>query len=126
MSTVEGAGPNLLEVDKLSLSFGGLRALSDLDLTVAEREVVSVIGPNGAGKSTVFNVITGVYKPSAGDVRLGGRSIAGKRTHKITRLGIARTFQIPRPFRRLSLLENCEPSRMIEDFAAPPPYRRGA
>ena len=64
----------VLELDRLSLSFGGLRALSELDLRVSEREVVSVIGPNGAGKTTVFNVITGVYEPSAGDVRFSAQS----------------------------------------------------
>ncbi len=69
----------LLELDKVSLSFGGLRALSELDLHVEENEVVSVIGPNGAGKTTVFNVITGVYEPTDGDVRFAGQSIAGKR-----------------------------------------------
>ena len=63
----------VLELDRLSLSFGGLRALSELDLQVSEREVVSVIGPNGAGKTTVFNVITGVYEPSAGDVRFAAQ-----------------------------------------------------
>ena len=63
----------VLELDQLSLSFGGLRALSELDLQVREREVVSIIGPNGAGKTTVFNVITGVYEPSAGDVRFGAK-----------------------------------------------------
>ena len=67
-----GAAP-VLELDRLSLSFGGLRALSELDLQVGQREVVSVIGPNGAGKTTVFNVITGVYEPSAGDVRFGAQ-----------------------------------------------------
>ena len=67
----------LLELDKLSLSFGGLKALSELDISVDQGEVVSIIGPNGAGKSTVFNVITGVYEPSSGDVRFDGKSIAG-------------------------------------------------
>ena len=74
----EPTGQAVLELDHLSLSFGGLRALSELDLRVAAREVVSVIGPNGAGKTTVFNVITGVYRPSAGDVRFAGESIAGQ------------------------------------------------
>jgi branched-chain amino acid transport system ATP-binding protein len=101
----EDARP-LLELDKLSLSFGGLRALSELDLTVHEREIVSVIGPNGAGKTTVFNVITGVYKPTSGDVRFAGRSIAGKRLDRITRLGIARTFQTLRLFPNMSVKEN--------------------
>jgi ABC-type branched-subunit amino acid transport system ATPase component len=98
-------GP-LLELDKLSLSFGGLRALSELDLAVDDREIVSIIGPNGAGKTTVFNVITGVYKPTAGDVRFAGESIAGKRPDRITRRGIARTFQTLRLFLNMSVKEN--------------------
>jgi len=102
---VGGSGP-ILELDRLSLSFGGLRALSELDLRVAEREIVSVIGPNGAGKTTVFNVITGVYQPSAGDVRFGGQSIAGRQPHVVARLGIARTFQTLRLFLNMSVLEN--------------------
>ena len=68
----------LLELDKVSLSFGGLRALTELELNVGEREVVSVIGPNGAGKTSVFNVITGVYEPTEGDIRFAGESIVGK------------------------------------------------
>ncbi|HEX6527511.1 MAG TPA: ABC transporter ATP-binding protein [Streptosporangiaceae bacterium] len=90
----------------MSLSFGGLRALSDLDLRVGEREIVSVIGPNGAGKTTVFNVITGIYEPSGGDVRFGGQSIAGNTPHAIARLGVARTFQSLRLFLNMSVLEN--------------------
>ncbi|MGH3177819.1 MAG: ATP-binding cassette domain-containing protein, partial [Streptosporangiaceae bacterium] len=101
----------VLELDRLSLSFGGLRALSELDLQVGEREVVSVIGPNGAGKTTVFNVITGVYEPSAGDVRFAAQpgsaeSIAGRAPHAIARLGVARTFQTLRLFMNMSVLEN--------------------
>jgi branched-chain amino acid transport system ATP-binding protein len=96
----------VLSLDSLSLSFGGLRALSDLDLRVGEREIVSVIGPNGAGKTTVFNVITGVYGPSGGDVRFAGQSIAGKAPHAIARLGVARTFQTLRLFPNMSVLEN--------------------
>jgi len=95
----------VLELDRLSLSFGGLRALSELDLQVREREVVSIIGPNGAGKTTVFNVITGVYEPSAGDVRFAAASIAGRPPHVIARLGIARTFQTLRLFMNMSVLE---------------------
>ena len=78
------AGP-VLDLDRLSLSFGGLRALSELDLRVDDGEIVSLIGPNGAGKTTVFNVITGVYQPSAGDVRFAGQPIAGLAPHKIAR-----------------------------------------
>jgi branched-chain amino acid transport system ATP-binding protein len=96
----------LLSLDQLSLAFGGLRALSELDLQVHEREIVSMIGPNGAGKSTVFNVITGIYRPLAGDVQFDGRSIVGRSPHKIARLGIARTFQSLRLFLNMSVLEN--------------------
>ena len=104
-----GGGPPerpVLNLDHLSLSFGGLRALSELDLQVGEGEIVSLIGPNGAGKTTVFNVITGVYRPSSGDVRFSGRSIAGQPQHTIARLGIARTFQSLRLFLNMSVIEN--------------------
>ena len=99
------AGP-VLDLDRLSLSFGGLRALSELDLRVDDGEIVSLIGPNGAGKTTVFNVITGVYRPSSGDVRFAGRSIAGRQPHQIARIGIARTFQSLRLFLNMSVIEN--------------------
>jgi branched-chain amino acid transport system ATP-binding protein len=100
-----GAAP-VLELKSLSLSFGGLRALAELDMQVSEREIVSLIGPNGAGKTTVFNVITGVYEPSAGDVVFGGRSIAGLAPHSIARMGVARTFQSLRLFLNMSVIEN--------------------
>ena len=96
----------VLSLDQLSLSFGGLRAISDLELQVGDGEVVSLIGPNGAGKTTVFNVITGIYRPSGGDVRFAGKSIAGQAPHIIARLGIARTFQSLRLFLNMSVLEN--------------------
>jgi branched-chain amino acid transport system ATP-binding protein len=96
----------LLELDHLSLSFGGLRALTELELTVEENEVVSVIGPNGAGKTSLFNVITGVYSPTGGDVRFAGRSVAGLRPDRITRRGIARTFQSLRLFLNMTVIEN--------------------
>ena len=98
-------GP-VLSLDRLSLAFGGLLALSELDLHVNDGEVVSIIGPNGAGKSTIFNVITGVYEPTAGDVRFAGQSIAGQRQHVIARRGIARTFQSLRLFLNMSVIEN--------------------
>jgi len=98
--------PEGLRLDRLSLSFGGLRALSELDLQVGGREIVSVIGPNGAGKTTVFNVITGVYSPTEGDVLFGGESIAGQAPHVVARRGIARTFQTLRLFMNMSVLEN--------------------
>jgi branched-chain amino acid transport system ATP-binding protein len=96
----------LLELDRLSLAFGGLSALSELELAVEEEEIVSVIGPNGAGKTTVFNVITGLYEPTGGDVRVGGQSIVGRKPHQITRIGVARTFQSLRLFLNMSVLEN--------------------
>ncbi len=100
-----GAEP-VLSLEHLSLSFGGLNALSDLELHVGDGEIVSVIGPNGAGKTTVFNVITGVYQPSSGDVRFAGQSIAGQPPHRIAGLGVARTFQSLRLFLNMSVIEN--------------------
>ena len=105
-SELSGEPRAVIHIDSLSLSFGGLRALSGLDLRVGDREVVSVIGPNGAGKTTVFNVITGVYAPSEGDVWFGGESIAGKPPHVIARRGVARTFQTLRLFLNMTVLEN--------------------
>jgi branched-chain amino acid transport system ATP-binding protein len=100
------AAEPVLALDQVSLSFGGLRALSELELHVGDREVVSVIGPNGAGKSTVFNVITGIYEPGSGDIRFAGQSIAGQLPHRIAQLGIARTFQSLRLFLNMSVIEN--------------------
>jgi branched-chain amino acid transport system ATP-binding protein len=96
----------LLELAGVSLHFGGLRAIGDLDLVVEEGEIVSLIGPNGAGKTTVFNLITGVYDPEQGDIRLDGSSLVGVPAHKRTRLGVARTFQTLRLFLNMSVEEN--------------------
>jgi ABC-type branched-subunit amino acid transport system ATPase component len=112
--------PSLLELDKLSLSFGGLRALNELDLAVTDKEIVSIIGPNGAGKSTVFNVITGVYRPTEGEVRFDGKSIGGKRPQAIARLGIARTFQTLRLFLNMSVQENVKAATYGNTRASPP------
>ncbi|HEY6399722.1 MAG TPA: ABC transporter ATP-binding protein [Solirubrobacteraceae bacterium] len=109
----------LLELDQLSLAFGGLRALSELDLQVEDGEIVSVIGPNGAGKTSVFNVITGIYEPTDGDVRLAGESIAGKRPHAITRLGVARTFQTLRLFLNMTVKENVKSATYGKTKASP-------
>jgi branched-chain amino acid transport system ATP-binding protein len=110
MTAAEAARPGeampVLSLAELSLSFGGLRALTELDMAVGEGEIVSLIGPNGAGKTTVFNVITGVYQPSSGDVRFAGQSIAGQPPHVIARRGIARTFQSLRLFLNMSVIEN--------------------
>jgi ABC-type branched-subunit amino acid transport system ATPase component len=108
----------LLELSKVSLAFGGLRALHELDLHVDEHEVVSVIGPNGAGKSTVFNVITGIYKPK-GEIRFEGSSIVGQRPHAITQLGIARTFQSLRLFLNMTVKENVEAATYGSTHATP-------
>ena len=96
----------LLEVLGVSKHFGGLYALNGLDLQVDEGEIVSVIGPNGAGKSTVFNVITGLYAPDAGDIRFRGETIVGRLPSQVTKLGIARTFQNVRLFPNMTVLEN--------------------
>jgi branched-chain amino acid transport system ATP-binding protein len=116
---MEQSATPLLELDKLSLAFGGLRALSDLDLRVNDREIVSVIGPNGAGKTSVFNVITGVYTPTAGDIRFAGESIAGRRPDRITRRGIARTFQTLRLFQNMSVKENVKSATYGNTHASP-------
>ncbi|MGI8571499.1 MAG: ABC transporter ATP-binding protein [Solirubrobacteraceae bacterium] len=109
----------ILELDKLSLSFGGLRAISELDLQVDDGEIVSLIGPNGAGKTTVFNVITGVYQPSEGAVRFAGESVAGKRPHEITVLGVARTFQSLRLFQNMTVKENVKAATYGKTKASP-------
>ena len=96
----------LLEVDGVTKRFGGLSALNDLSFEVGEGEIVSVIGPNGAGKSTVFNVVTGLYPPDEGDVRFHGQSIVGLSPNRITRAGIARTFQNVHLFPNMTVLEN--------------------
>jgi len=100
------ASAPLLELRDVSLSFGGLRVLNDLKVEVAEGEIVSVIGPNGAGKTTLFNVVTGIYRPDAGDIRFAGRSVVGLPPHRITQLGIARTFQTLRLFLNMTVKEN--------------------
>jgi ABC-type branched-subunit amino acid transport system ATPase component len=96
----------LLELRGVSKSFGGLRVISELDLRVAEGEIVSVIGPNGAGKTTLFNLITGVYPPDEGDVLLDDRSLLGLEPHRITEAGVARTFQTLRLFLNMTVKEN--------------------
>ncbi|MGH2526223.1 MAG: ABC transporter ATP-binding protein, partial [Actinomycetota bacterium] len=96
----------LLELRNVAKHFGGLYALSGLDMQVNEGEIVSVIGPNGAGKSTMFNVVTGLYEPDDGDVLFKGQSVVGLAPNQITRLGIARTFQTVHLFPNMTVLEN--------------------
>ena len=97
---------NILEVRCVTKSFGSLTALNNVELAVEQGEVLAIIGPNGAGKSTLFNVIAGLEKPSAGSVHFRGRPIEGLRPDAVCRLGIAKTFQIPQLFPKLSVLEN--------------------
>ena len=96
----------LLELAKVSKSFGGLRCIQELDLNVDEGEIVSVIGPNGAGKTTLFNLVTGVYPPDEGDIRFEGESLLGLEPHEITARGVARTFQTLRLFLNMTVKEN--------------------
>jgi branched-chain amino acid transport system ATP-binding protein len=96
----------LLEVKKLTKQFGGLMAVEALDFTVSEGETVSIIGPNGAGKTTVFNLISGFYQATAGEVFFDGKNLVGKKPHEIALLGVGRTFQIVKPFRGLTVFEN--------------------
>jgi branched-chain amino acid transport system ATP-binding protein len=96
----------LLELHDVSLAFGGLRVVSDLDMHVNEGEIVSVIGPNGAGKTTLFNLVTGIYRPDGGDIVLDGESIVGLQPHEITGRGVSRTFQTLRLFLNMSVKEN--------------------
>jgi branched-chain amino acid transport system ATP-binding protein len=96
----------LLDLQGVSMSFGGLKVIDGLDLHVDEGEIVSVIGPNGAGKTTLFNLVTGVYQPTGGDILFAGSSIKGLEPHQITRRGIARTFQTLRLFLNMTVREN--------------------
>jgi branched-chain amino acid transport system ATP-binding protein len=96
----------LLTVTDLTKDFGGLRAVSRLSFDAEPGEILGLIGPNGAGKTTIFNLVTGFLRPSAGRILLEGRSVVGLRPHAVTRRGIARTFQVVKPFPRLSVREN--------------------
>jgi ABC-type branched-subunit amino acid transport system ATPase component len=105
----------LLEVENISRSFGGLRALNDVSFSVKEGEIVSIIGPNGAGKTTLFNLISGVFPPSSGDVRFKGKSIVGMATYRIAKAGIGRTYQVVRPFVRLSVIDNVAVGALVHE-----------
>jgi branched-chain amino acid transport system ATP-binding protein len=98
--------PALLTASDVVKRFGGLAALSGVSFEVAEGEILGLIGPNGSGKTTMFNCISGALQPSAGSIRLRGEELVGLTPDAICHRGLARTFQIPRPFRKLSILEN--------------------
>jgi branched-chain amino acid transport system ATP-binding protein len=96
----------VLAVERLHKRFGGFTAVNDVSFRVERGELLGLIGPNGSGKSTIFNMLAGALTPNQGSISFEGREIAGQPPHRIVNLGIGRTFQIPRPFRRLSLVEN--------------------
>ncbi|MBV8767323.1 MAG: ATP-binding cassette domain-containing protein, partial [Hyphomicrobiales bacterium] len=96
----------MLEVSGLSKRFGHFPAVNQVSFNLRQGEILGLIGPNGSGKSTTFNLIAGAMRPSAGSIRFEGAEISGLPAHKVCHMGLARTFQIPRPFRRLSLVEN--------------------
>ena len=96
----------MLAVRDLVKRFGGFTAVDNVSFTVDKGEILGLIGPNGSGKSTIFNLLSGTLAPNAGSIRFHGREIAGRPPHRIINQGIGRTFQIPRPFRRLSLFDN--------------------
>ena len=116
----------LLDVRRVTKRFGSLVALNEVAFTLREHEILGIIGPNGAGKSTLFNVIAGLETPSAGDVLLRGRSITGLRPDAVCRLGIAKTFQIPQLFPRLSVAENVLVAALYGPGAALADARRQA
>lgn len=105
---------NILEVKDLNINFGGITAIDNLNFSVKKGEILGVIGYNGAGKTTLYNAITGIYKPSKGDIFLNNKKITGTKPYKISRLGIARTFQNIRLFNSLTVLENILVGRVSE------------
>lgn len=122
---------NMLEVKNLGISFGGLRAVNAFDLTIEKGALYGLIGPNGAGKTTIFNLLTGVYKPSEGSVTLDGKDITAKSTVEINKEGIARTFQNIRLFKGMSVLDNVKAGlhndhkySMFSGIFRTPAYRR--
>jgi branched-chain amino acid transport system ATP-binding protein len=106
---------------RIGKHFGGLRVLHGVDFSVAEGEIVALIGPNGAGKTTLFNVINGLVRPSAGSLRLAGRELLGLPAFRISRLGVGRTFQTPRPFLDLTGLDNVRAAARFSARAAEAP-----
>lgn len=96
----------LLEVSMLTKKFGGLVALNNVNLELREDEILGIIGPNGSGKTTLFNIISGIYQPTSGSISFEGETISGKKPYAICRMGVARTYQLVRPFLNMSVLEN--------------------
>ena len=120
MTGVAGhAAKSLLTVNGLGKSFRGLKALSNVNLEVRQGEILGLLGPNGSGKSTFINVVSGHFLPDGGEVWLDGRNIAGLPAHEIARAGIARTYQIPRPFSQMSVLDNVAVAAMYAGQGLP-------
>lgn len=105
----------LLEVRNLTRSFGALMAVAGVSFSVRQGELLGLIGPNGAGKSTLYNLIAGAITPSSGEIVFKGRTITGWRSYQATRAGVARTFQIPKPYRHMSVIENVSLSALLHD-----------
>lgn len=103
---MENAKKTVLRTEHLGITFGGLKAVSDFNIEIKEGELVGLIGPNGAGKTTVFNLLTGVYKPTEGAIFLYDEKISGKKSHQVVQAGIARTFQNIRLFHQMTVIEN--------------------
>jgi len=110
----------MLRVEGVNKSFGGLKALSDVSFSVEEGSVLGLIGPNGAGKTTLLNVIGGVFPPERGVVTFRGKRISGRPTYEVSRMGIARTFQIPKPFRGMTIAENVYVGTFVRADGRPP------
>ncbi|MBF0530521.1 MAG: ABC transporter ATP-binding protein [Deltaproteobacteria bacterium] len=107
----------MLEIKDLTMAFGGLIAFHDISFDIKKGQIIGLIGPNGAGKTTLINCISGVYQPIAGDITFKGQSLKKLRPHQICRLGIGRTYQIPRPFLNMTVINNlqvCSKSRHTE------------
>ena len=102
----DGNGNHILQTDKATIRFGGLIAVNELTMDVRQGEIYGLIGPNGAGKTTIFNLLTGVYEPTSGDIRIAGTRVNGLRPYEISRLGVSRTFQNIRLFPSMTVLEN--------------------
>ena len=110
--------PILLSVENISKKFGGLQAVDHVSFQIHPGDILGLIGPNGAGKTTCFNMISGIYKPSSGEIYLDGQRIDGLPPHSIARLGIGRTFQIVKPFSNLSVLENILVALGVQHYAS--------
>ncbi|MDP2183045.1 MAG: ABC transporter ATP-binding protein [Actinomycetota bacterium] len=109
----------LLEVDGVTMQFGGLKAVSDVSFGIEPGEILALIGPNGAGKTTIFNMLTGIYRPTLGRLDFDDQTLIGKKAHKICRMGIARTFQNIRLFANMTTLENVMVGRHTRTLAGP-------